>query len=454
MKKNPSSRKKSQDSENSSTTHHNNQKDPDSHSQASEPKAIANRSFGLEKVVYSFAAVLIFISGIYFGTKYLPADVENNYKFSTKPTPSIKKENNLFKRSTTSSYSEPEDFFPAAEFRKQAAILLGCQNNLNKMSKLYVDIAKAIGGRVPLIGVVPTEAQALEGANIMKQHGLPPEAMRFIAMPSNSIWIRDYAPFVLRYDQDRALLIDAKYQTRTERERRKQDDYFSMELAHMLDLPVRSIPLMLEGGNLLSNGDGMILTSGKTIAVNEQQGNFQPDQLMGMFNDYMGAHSVYSFAPLMDEPNGHIDMFVTLLAKNIAIVGQVSPGIDPDSSRNLDETANMLASLNTTVGPMRVKRIPMPPKWGTDWRSYTNVIIANKLLLMPSFSDVDPVIENKAEAIYRSVLPPDWNVIRINCDKLVLLHGQLHCISYNIPNFVDVDNLLNQAIPQLNQSTD
>jgi agmatine/peptidylarginine deiminase len=273
-------------------------------------------------------------------------------------------------------------------------------------------------------------------------------------MPSNSIWIRDYAPFVLRYDQDRALLIDAKYQTRTERERRKQDEYFSFELAHMLDLPVRSIPLMLEGGNLLSNGDGMILTSGKTIAVNEQQGNFQPDQLMGMFNDYMGAHSVYSFAHLIDEPNGHIDMFVTLLAKNIAIVGQVSPGIDPDSSRNLDETANMLASLNTTVGPMKVKRIPMPPKWGTDWRSYTNVIIANKLLMMPSFSDVDPAIENKAEAIYRSVLPSDWNVIRINCDKLVLLHGQLHCISYNIPNFIDVDNLLNQAIPQLNQSTD
>lgn len=454
MKKNSSSRKKSQDSENSSTTHRKNQEKPDSHSQVSETKAIANRSLGLEKVVYSFAAVLIFISGIYFGTKYLPADVGDVQTFSLKPVPSIKKENNLYKRSSTSSYFEPEDFFPAAEFRKQAAILLGCQNNLNKMSKLYLDIAKAIGGRVPLIGVVPTEAQAIEGANIMKQHGLPPEAMRFVAMPSNSIWIRDYAPFVLRYDQDRALLIDAKYQTRTERERRKQDDYFSMELAHMLDLPVRSIPLILEGGNMLSNGDGLILTSGKTIAVNEQQGNFQPDQLMGMFNDYMGAHSVYSFAPLIDEPNGHIDMFVTLLAKNIAIVGQVSPGIDPDSSRNLDETANMLASLNTTVGPMRVKRIPMPPKWGTDWRSYTNVIIANKLLLMPSFSDVDPAIENKAEAIYRSVLPSDWNVIRINCDKLVLLHGQLHCISYNIPNFVDVDNLLSQAIPQLNQSTD
>ena len=226
-----------------------------------------------------------------------------------------------------------------------------------------------------------------------------------------------------------------------------------MEMARLLDLPVRSIPLMMEGGNMLSNGDGLILTSGKTIAVNEQQGNFEPQQIMSMFNDYMGAHSVYSFAPLVDEPNGHIDMFVTLLDKNIAVVAQVSPAVDPESSRHLDETADMLASLNTTVGPMKVTRIPLPPKWGTDWRSYTNVIIANKLLLMPSFSDVDPALESKAESI--SFRPSsDWDVRRINCDKLVLHHGQLHCINYNLPNFIDIENLLNQADPQINHSKD
>ena len=69
-------------------------------------------------------------------------------------------------------------------------------------------------------------------------------------------------------------------ETRSSRERRKKDDFFSMELAHALDLPVRSIPLMLEGGNIISNGDGLILLTGKTIAVNEQEGQFKQDQLM------------------------------------------------------------------------------------------------------------------------------------------------------------------------------
>ena len=126
---------------------------------------------------------MIFLSGIYFGVRYLPAVQEDSYSIRYNKDPLIKKDRNLFKRSTTASFSEPEDFFPVAEFRKQAAILIGCQNNLNKSSQLYVDIAKAVAGNVPLLGIVPTEAQALEGAEIMRQNGLPPQAMRFLVMP-------------------------------------------------------------------------------------------------------------------------------------------------------------------------------------------------------------------------------------------------------------------------------
>ena len=92
--------------------------------------------FGIDRVIYSIAAVLIFLSGIYFGLRYLPAVQEDSYSISYNKDPLIKKDRNLFKRSTTSLFSEPEDFFPAAEFRKQAAILIGCQNNLNKSSQL------------------------------------------------------------------------------------------------------------------------------------------------------------------------------------------------------------------------------------------------------------------------------------------------------------------------------
>ena len=387
---------------------------------------------------YSLFAILIVMSGIYVGVRYL-SDKEQS-------------ENSQFTKAEKTSRKvipnpQPEDFFPVAEFRKQSAILLGCHNQINLIPELYGEIARAVNQRVPLFGVVSTEAQARSGAKMIRNMGLPPESMRFLIIPSNSIWIRDYAPFILRYDQENAFMVDGKYHTRTMRENRKQDDFMCFELARMLDLPVRSIPLILEGGNFISNGDGLLITSAKTISVN-QQGEYTNKQLISMFSDFLGVNGVCAVNHLKSEPNGHIDMFMTMLGKNLAVVAEIDPAVDSENSAILNEAARIVSSYTTSDGPITVKRIPMPPQSGNDWRSYTNIILANGALLMPSFSNVDPAIENRAEQVYQSILPPDWEVKRINCDKLVALRGQLHCLSYNIPKFIPIDGLLEKAILQ------
>ena len=387
---------------------------------------------------YSLFAIFIFISGIYVGERYL-SDKEQT-------------ENSRFTKTEKTSRKvipnpQPEDFFPVAEFRKQSAILLGCHNQINLIPELYGEIARAVNQRVPLFGVVSTEAQARSGAKMIRNMGLPPESIRFLIIPSNSIWIRDYAPLILRYDQENVFMVDGKYHTRTMRENRKQDDFMCFELARMLDLPVRSIPLVLEGGNFISNGDGLLITSAKTISVN-QQGEYTNKQLISMFSDFLGVNGVCAVNHLKNEPNGHIDMFMTMLGKNLAVVAEIDPAVDSENSAILNEAARIVSSYTTSDGPITVKRIPMPPQSGNDWRSYTNIIMANGALLMPSFSNVDPAIENQAEQVYLSILPPDWEVKRINCDKLVALRGQLHCLSYNIPKFIPIDGLLENAILQ------
>lgn len=386
---------------------------------------------------YSIFAILIFVVGMYSGVKFWPSSQSSTDINSTQSVQAHRK---------MIPPPQPEDFYPVAEFRKQGAILLGCHNQINLIPELYAEIAKAIDQKVPLFGVVSNEAQARSGLEIIKNMGLPPESMRFLIIPSNSIWIRDYAPFILRYDQDNAFMVDAKYHTRTMRENRKQDDFMCFELAKMLDLPVRSIPLVLEGGNFISNGDGLLLTSAKTISVNKE-GEYTHKQLISMFNDFLGVNGVFAVNHLIDEPNGHIDMFMTMLNKNLAIIGEIDPAIDSENSEVLNESAKIVSSITTSSGPIQVKRIPMPPRSGNDWRSYTNVILANGVLLMPSFSDVDPSIEDRAEQVYKSSLPPDWVVKKINCDKLVALRGQLHCISYNIPKFISIDGLISRSYP-------
>ena len=109
---------------------------------------------------------------------------------------------------------------------------------------------------------------------------------------------------------------------------------------------MRSIPLLLEGGNFISNGAGLLLTSSKTILMNEQ-GGFSNKQLINMFNDFLGVNGVYAVNPLIDEPNGHLDMFMTLLDKNLAVVAEMDPALDSENSALLNEAADIISSIST-----------------------------------------------------------------------------------------------------------
>ena len=51
------------------------------------------------------------------------------------------------------------------------------------------------------------------------------------------------------------------------------------------------------------------------LTINKTNGTFTDQQMMGMFNDYLGVDGVFAAGPLQGEPNGHIDMFMTMPQK-------------------------------------------------------------------------------------------------------------------------------------------
>ena len=65
------------------------------------------------------------------------------------------------------------------------------------------------------------------------------------------------------------------------------------------------------------------------------------------------------------------------------------------------------------------------------WRSYTNVIYANGVLLVPRYPESDPASLEQAVATYARLLP-GWRVKALDVGELHGLGGALHCISNNI----------------------
>ncbi|HUS92726.1 MAG TPA: agmatine deiminase family protein [Phycisphaerae bacterium] len=326
---------------------------------------------------------------------------------------------------------------PPGEFQKQSAIILGAVELVPYNPQVFVDIVAAAHRSVPIIALVASRQQVARGAELLRNHGLPPSAVRFVAMPVDTAWIRDYGPVFIRRSDGKVSAINAEYsRVGAEIKPRPADDHVPELLAKSLGLPVVPLPLDFDGGNLLTNGEGLCVSTTALITANSDGDHDQAKKKIArLLSETLGMRSWLYFKPLEGEASGHADMFVAFVAPDVVVVGRCDPATDPVNARNLDRAAELLAQVQTSRGQMQVHRIPMPPPAGGFWRTYTNVIFANGTLLMPIFHDVDPAIQEEAITLYARLLP-GWKIVGIQADGLVQKMGLLHCVALNVPDYV------------------
>lgn len=314
-----------------------------------------------------------------------------------------------------------------AEFEPQDAILLGCNELIHFHPETLVQMVSALHGAVRIIGLIENADEETKVRSLLAEHGLPPGAMQLIQVPLSSMWIRDFGPIFVEDFRGGRRLLDTDYVHQD----RPLDDAMPEALAPLLSLARTRVPLALEGGNLLSNGRGLCLTTAALTNWNVARG-YNVQQIGTVLRHFFGIKHWIYIRPLLGEPSGHIDMFLTLVAPDLAVLGRLDPKVDSYNARVLDESAQTLAGKQTAIGPLRVERVTMPSNRDGVWRSYTNVIFANGVLLVPTYPDVAPELDAEALALYRRLLP-DWKVVGIDASQLAPKRGALHCVSIHVP---------------------
>lgn len=317
------------------------------------------------------------------------------------------------------------------EFEKQAALMLGLNELLSHAPQITVDIVGALIDHIPLIGIVVSEEQRRQAVTLLTDWGLPAHLMHFVFMPVRGMWVRDYGPTFVRWSDGSVTVLDAHYAPAD----RPNDDLVPSAVALLLKVPVAQVPLTLEGGNLLSNGQGLCVTSWALIERNKHRG-YSQKQITNILSEFYGFYSGLFLAPLQREHTGHADMFSTFVAPDVLVVGSYAPSMDEENAKILDRNVEALKGLRTRRGLLNVVRIPMPSHADGIWRTYTNVVFANGRLLVPSYPDQDQELERKAINVYRELLP-DWEIVPIDCDRLIRQRGALRCVTINIPWLTD-----------------
>ncbi len=321
--------------------------------------------------------------------------------------------------------SAPIGFRLPGEFESHRSLLLGTYFLATDAPHVFSDLVSATKDSTRIVALVNDTADLNAAQNALVAAGLPADCVRYVPVPHNTMWVRDYAPLVLVGPAHQAILIDAAY----DQSNRPADDHVPQVLAEQLNLPLLPTALKLDGGNLLSNGEGVIVATTSLIQCNVELG-WSKREIYERLLAVTGAEQIVFVEPLAGEPTTHVDMFATFVSPNTIVVGTYGDE-DKENSALLDRNAQLLGEVQTSDGPLRVVRIPMPRHDDGIWRTHTNVVFANQVLLVPIYPERDNQHTARVLDTYRELLPTR-HIIGIDAEKISETGGSLHCITMNL----------------------
>ena len=361
-----------------------------------------------------------------------------------------------------------EDYEPyprlSGEFEKQKAILLSVSDLKYQHNHVLAEIIeKSSGHNVPFVILVNDEKQLKSTVELLDSIECDLTHVLLYQLKLDTIWLRDFGPRFAETkpgSQSNATSIDFYYNGQ-----RPLDDKFPISWGELAKDEVSRIKWTLQGGNLQSNGKGLALVSSRLFRDNAIQlpnasastdFEFEKRKLVvDAFKSGCNIDRLLVLEPLRPEATEHVDMFATFVAQDTVVVADIDPKVDPQNAKVLKYNVDLLEQVEVNGEPLKIERIKFPPRNGKYWSPYTNIILANNLLLMPIYDSDPPEMVEAALDVYRGLLP-NHHVDTINMTSMQKLEGALHCMSINVPDYAKIPigvMSIEQARAALNQKS-
>jgi agmatine deiminase len=279
--------------------------------------------------------------------------------------------------------------------------------------------------------LVDDRALQEQALRVLRHVGARMEAVEFYSHPTNRVWTRDYGPLFVTTRDGEVALTGWRFNAWAKYDDWMHDSQVPGILSKRLKLPIWKTDMVLEGGSIDVNGEGMLLTTEECLLSPVQARNpkFSREQIEQRFRDYLGVDRVVWLANGItgDDTHGHVDDLARFVSAETVVVAAESDKNDA----NYEPLRENFRILQETG--LRVVKLPMPrPLVFRGQRlpaSYANFYIANKLLLTPTFND--PADRVALQTLAR--LFPDREVVGINCTELIWGLGALHCMTQQQP---------------------
>jgi len=302
------------------------------------------------------------------------------------------------------------------------------------VQQCFVEIVTQITIRQPLVLVVPDVAAFRKAYPEL----LNPHVSLFEA-PSNDCWARDSAPITI-LEEGRPKLLKFKFNGWGLKFPANLDN----QIAHVLHKKkaygkweMGSVPMVLEGGSIESDGQGTLLTTTECLLSKNRNEHLSKTIIETRLKQWLGVKKILwlSHGSLLgDDTDSHVDILARMAPNEQLLYVQCTDQQDPHFE-TLGWMESQLKDFTNCHGqPFKLLPLPLPKvhnKAGDRLAaSYANFLIINHAVLLPIYQQPEDAaaIETLSKAF------PDREIVPIDCRALITQGGSLHCTSMHFPS--------------------
>ena len=266
-------------------------------------------------------------------------------------------------------------------------------------------------------------------------HASDPSRVHTHQIETNDTWIRDYGPLSVIHADGRVSWLDFTFNGWGNKYDAALDNTASAHLVKLglaPDAGLKHVHMVLEGGSIDINDDGVVLTTSNCLLNSNRNPDLSKSEIETQLREHLGATDIIWLNNGYlegDDTDSHIDTLARFCDNNTIIYCACN---DP-SDIHYEPLINMATELkqwNRRHGePFRLQACPLPaPLFGPDHArlpaTYVNFLIINQAVLVPTYND--PVGDQEALACIRSCFP-HRDILTVDCQALVEQNGSLHC---------------------------
>ncbi len=307
---------------------------------------------------------------------------------------------------------------------------------------VYAEIVRLLSQHETVNILVGSEAVRRRAEGILRRAGAGLERVRFHVWATDRVWLRDSGPIFVKDGAGQIGITDWKFNAWAKYEDWRLDDRVPEHVEKLTGFG-RWQPfagkhrLVLEGGSIDVNGAGTLITTEECLLSEVQQRNpgVSREGLERALHEYLGVDQVIWLdrGVAGDDTHGHVDDITRFVGPETIVTAVETNGADENHAPLQENLARLKASRTLKGKQWTIVELPLPkPVVFRGQRlpaSYANFYIANGVVLVPTFHDVN---DRVALGILGELFP-GREVIGIHCVDLVWGLGTLHCMTQQQP---------------------